>query len=228
MDKPDISIIIPVYNEAKHLDKLFSNIEFLRDKCEIIFVDGGSYDGTQDGILERGGNVIVAPQKGRANQMNYGAKNSTGDILWFLHADSVVPAMSFDQIQDVLDAGYKIGCFPIEFDSSHLFMTIHAWLSNFRVQSRSVAFGDAGIFLTRALFEELGGYADIPLMEDYQLSIDIKKLGLTIGMTKEKIITSQRRYIKNGPLKTMWKMQVLQHQFRQGHDIQKIANSYNE
>ena len=227
MDKDIISVIIPVYNESKGLDALFALLAPFKNRCEIIFVDGGSSDGTARLVEEKGGMVLHSP-KGRANQMNCGAAAASGEILWFLHADSAPPPDALSQIREVLGRGYSIGCFPLRFSSKHPYMIIHAWMSNnIRVRLLNIAFGDQGIFLRRALFEELGGYAPIPLMEDYKLSLDARKAGHSIGMARGAITTSDRRYQANGRLRTMWRMQVLQRRFRRGDSIEEIAKAYD-
>lgn len=226
MDNGCVSIIIPVYNESGGIGVLLHALAGLKGRFEILFVDGGSGDGTVAAIQRKGFPVVTSPAKGRANQMNYGALSTTGEVLWFLHADSLPPAAAISHIQEVLGQGYGIGCFPIRFDSKHPLMWICAVFSNLRVRFRNIAFGDQGIFLRRALFEQFGGYAPIPLMEDYQLSLEAKRAGFRIGVAKERIITSSRRFREHGRLKTMWRMQVLQHRFRRGDDIEKIAKEY--
>ena len=224
----NISIIIPVYNESENIGAFLEYLPALRDQCEIIFVDGGSSDDTVRQIEGSGGTVLISPDKGRANQMNYGASHANGDILWFLHADSAPPKNALSLIRDVINKGYKAGCFPIRFDSRHPLMFIIAFLSNFlRVRIRNIAFGDQGIFILRSLFQELGGYAVIPLMEDYQLSLDVKKANLKFGMAKGKIVTSGRRYKMYGIVKTTRRMQILQRKFRRGDDIEEIARMYD-
>ena len=220
-----ISIIVPVYNEASTINKLMDNLEQFRDCCEIIFVDGGSSDGT-DKIIERRYRPFYSPQKGRSYQMNYGASLSKGGILLFLHADSFLPDDALSQIHRIIRRGYKVGCFKIKFNSRRIFMKICGFMSNLRVRLRNVAFGDQGIFINRNYFYELGGFAEIPLMEDYQLSMNIKADGEKIVLTKTKIETSERRFIQKGRLKTMIRMQRLQYMYRKGKDIDVIANLY--
>jgi len=227
MTVDSVSIIIPVYNESKNIDSLLDFLAPKRGQCEIVFVDGGSSDDTVARIKDRGETVVLSPCKGRANQMNHGASLAAGEIFWFLHADSKPPADALYQIREVLDNGYRIGCFPIQFDSNHPLMLVNALMSNLRVCVRNIAFGDQGIFLHRALFAEIGGYAAIPLMEDYQLSLDAAKAGCRIGMARGKIVTSARRYVKHGRLRTILHMQLLQHRFRRGDDINEIARAYN-
>lgn len=220
-----ISIIVPVYNEAPAINKLIDNLEQFKDYCEIIFVDGGSDDGT-DRIIEKKYKLFYSPKKGRSYQMNYGASLSKGNILLFLHADSLLPDDAPGQILKIIRRGYKVGCFKIKFDSKNILMKICGFMSNLRVRLRNIAFGDQGIFIIKSYFYKLGGFAEIPLMEDYQLSMDIKADRKKIALTKTKIETSERRFVKNGRLRTMIRMQRLQYMYRKGKDIDVIANLY--
>ena len=219
-------MIIPVYNERENIGKVIDVLDSFNGQCEIIFVDGGSRDQTLEIIEARGYRGIRSVKKGRAHQMNEGAAIARGEVLWFLHGDSIPPETALIEIQDVFAKGYQVGCFKIRFDSKHFYMKVCGFQSDARVRLRNIAFGDQGIFIKRDLFEMLGGYAEIPLMEDYQLSMDIKKLGLKIGMTNGRITTSERRFVAGGRLRTMWWMQVLQHKFRRGDDIEEIATAY--
>ncbi|NLK42806.1 MAG: glycosyltransferase family 2 protein [Tissierellia bacterium] len=220
-----ISVIIPVYNEAPVINQLMDNLDQFKDNCEIIFVDGGSKDNTKS-IIEKRYRVAVSPKKGRANQMNYGASLSKGDILFFLHADSYLPNNALEEIHEIINRGYRVGCFKIKFESKSILMKICGFMSNLRVRLRNIAFGDQGIFILRDYFYELGGFPEIPLMEDYQLSMDIKADGEKIAIARAKIKTSERRFVKNGRLRTMARMQRLQYMYRKGGDIEKIANLY--
>lgn len=220
-----ISIIIPIYNEYLIVEKLIDNLEQFKDQCEIIFVDGGSSDGTQE-IIEKRHKIVCSPKKGRSSQMNYGANIAGGSIFLFLHADSFLPKCALSQIQSIMSKGYKVGCFKIKFDSKSILMKICGVMSNLRVRLRNIAFGDQGIFISRDYFYDLGGFRELPIMEDYQLSIDIKKSGEKIALVKSKIITSERRFIKSGRLEVMVKMQRLQHMYRKDKDIELIKNLY--
>lgn len=220
-----ISIIVPVYNEANIINKLMENLDQFKEVCEIIFVDGGSSDGT-DKIIDKKYKLVYSPKKGRASQMNYGASISNGDILLFIHADSILPNDAILHIQDIISQGHRVGCFKIKFDSKNILMKVCGYMSNLRVRLRNIAFGDQGIFIERSYFYELGAYKEIPLMEDYQMSMDIKSDGEKITLAKAKIKTSDRRFVENGRLKTMAKMQRVQHMYRKGIDIELITNLY--
>jgi rSAM/selenodomain-associated transferase 2 len=231
-----VSIVIPVLNERAALPSLVERLKAFGADCEIIFADGGSTDGTLEhlaAVRSSGGifgqnrfTVLSSPEKGRAAQMNFGAKKSRGNVLWFLHADSLPPADALRQIRAVLSEGFRAGCFPIRFDSRSPITTICGWLSNLRVRLRNIAFGDQGIFIEKPFFEALGGFAPIPLMEDYRLSQAIAAAGHKIGLAKSCIITSERRFIEGGRLLTMLKMQKLQHLYRKGVNPEAIAELY--
>ena len=222
-----VSIIIPIYNEETTIEKLLKSIEPLDGKCEILFVNGGSTDRTVELIGDKYP-VYDAP-KGRAKQMNYGAKVSTGDVLFFLHCDSEVPETALEEIETVMKK-HKAGCFGIAFHSWHFFMFTCRIISNHRIKDRKVMFGDQGIFVERNLFFEVGMFPDIPIMEDYQFSLTLKEKGVKLGMTKHRIYTSARRFEGStiDKLRIMWKMNRLRAMYRDGVELEKIALLYQD
>lgn len=227
--KDFISIIIPIYNEEKNIGKMIDNLEKLTGDFEVIFSDGGCKDRTcqiiDERIKDKPNYKLIKSEKGRANQMNTGAIESVGDTLFFLHCDSMVEIDILEKITIALKKGVKFGCAKLKFDSRGILMKICGFMSNFRVRHRKIAFGDQGIFIKREVFFENGGYRNIPLMEDYQLSIDMKDK-YTVEQIDSYITTSGIRFEKNGKLKTMYRMQVLQKMYRDGEDIDKIASMY--
>lgn len=220
-----ISIIIPVYNEASTIDELMTSLNKFKDNSEIIFVDGGSSDQTMK-IVQEKYRIVKSPKKGRSNQMNHGATLSKGNILLFLHADTFLPDDALGQINRIMSQGFKVGCFKIKFDSRVFLMKICGFMSNTRVKLRNISFGDQTLYIDRDYFYQLGGFSDLPLMEDYQLSMDIKADGEKIALANSKVTTSERRFLENGRLKTMARMQKLQHMYRKGVDIEVIAKMY--
>ena len=222
-----ISIIVPVYNEEKTIEHLQDQLRGLKDKCEIILVDGGSTDNTLDKISNEF--TLLHSPKSRAAQMNAGAKASHGDVLFFLHCDSELPAHPLAQIREVM-RDYRAGCFGIAFHSRNFFMFTCRVISNHRVKDRKVMFGDQGIFLTRELFFKAGGYREIPIMEDYQLSLTLKAMGVPLGMTKHRIYTSPRRFQGNTfqKLRTMWQMNRLRAAYRKGVSPEVLAKRYRD
>lgn len=221
-----ISIIIPTLNEEENIRKLLNNLKNLRGDFEVIFSDGGSLDKTLDIIKDFGNYKIINSDRGRAKQLNNGAKESNNEILFFLHADSVIEKNVLIKIEDFIKNGNKVGCLKIKFDSKKILMNIFAVLSNLRVKYRNIAFGDQGIFIEKKFFEDIGMFEDIPLMEDYKLSIKLKSI-CRIKYIDSYIISSSRRFEKNGIIKTALLMQKLQYMFRKGISIDKIANIYN-
>ena len=220
-------MVLPVCNESELIGRILNQLLLIKDKCEIIFVDGGSNDDTVKQIEDMGFMAVVSPKKGRAVQMNHGVALAHGEIIWFIHADSKLPNGALEQIIKAVDAGCKVGCFRLKFDCKSLLMSFTAFCSNnIRTRLRNITFGDQGIFITRELFEAIDGYADIPLMEDYQLSLDVAKAGYRVNLMKEKIITSERRYKTMGRLKTIFFMWKLQRRFLRGEDMELIAREY--
>ena len=220
-----LSLIVPVLNEAQKIDGFLAQLQGLSGDWEVIFADGGSTDGTAERIAAH--YPVVHCPKGRARQMNEGARHAGGQVLLFLHCDSVLPRDLCAQVEEVIRRGYRFGCFRIRFDSSHPWMRCCSFCSNLRVRLRKIAFGDQGIFLTRELFDQIGGFADLPIMEDYKLSMDLKGK-VPLGQTRGYLTTSARRFQQGGMLRTMWKMQVLQHRFRKGCPAQEIARLYRD
>lgn len=222
-----VSIIIPVYNEAGTIPGMIRQLWSLRKDCEIIFVDGGSSDGTAEKISKYF--PVIRTRKGRAFQMNAGAKTSSGDILFFLHCDSKLPADPLGQIEKVMKR-YRVGGFGVAFASKHFFMFTCRLLSNFRMKMRGIIFGDQGMFIERNLFFEMGMFPPQPFMEDYQFALNLKKAGEPIGMTRNRIYTSDRRYPKRtvAKLRLMWQMYDLRKRYRQGAPLEKLAKAYRD
>lgn len=222
-----ISIIIPTYNEESTIERLMETLEPLNERCEILFVDGGSTDGTLALLKDR--YPVIQSPKGRAKQMNKGAEESSGDVLFFLHCDSEVPATALEEIETVMKK-YRAGCFGIAFHSKHFFMWTCRVISNHRIKDRKVMFGDQGIFIDRELFFEAGMFPNLPIMEDYQFSLTLKEMDVKLGIAKHRIYTSDRRFPKKTipKLKVMWKMNRLRKMYRDGVPIDRISKMYRD
>ncbi len=206
---PHISVIIPVLNEASTIVKLLSCIhknssEYLIK--EILVVDGGSTDQTIS-LAKKNGAIIIRSQRGRAKQMNAGAKEAQGDILYFLHADTFPPKDFDKSILQAITKDYQAGCFQMRFDSDSLFLRFFAWFS--RINLKVCRGGDQSLFITNKLFTALGGFN-----EDYQIYEDNEFIGRLYDHTQFKILpkhvkTSARRYDKHGKLKLQYHFGVI-------------------
>ncbi|MBQ6451640.1 MAG: TIGR04283 family arsenosugar biosynthesis glycosyltransferase, partial [Solobacterium sp.] len=234
-----ISVIIPVFNESETISDLLDQLMPYRDECEIIIVDGGSTDDTvarTESIVPGSSIRILESSKGRGVQMNAGAKESCGDILFFLHCDSKLPQGFTHEIRRTM-AKYDWGCFGVRFPSHNVFMMTNRIISNHRAWARNLPFGDQGIFIDRELFFEMGMFPEIPVMEDYEFSRRMKQNGCRPGMTVRRITTSARRYGEHGNsliadtgniLKTefyMWKLRAM---YRRGKSPEELAKLYED
>lgn len=221
-----ISIIIPVYNEEKIIEKTKKRLEFFTNKCEIIFVDGGSTDNTFSMIKDDF--KAISSKKGRGNQLNQGAKVAKGEILLFLHADCELPINAIEEIHQVV-AENEAGYFGIKYKKEDgVIMRLGAFISNLRARLGKIVFGDQGIFIDKELFLEMGGFKDIQIMEDYEFSKRLKTNGIKIGKTEHEIIADSRRFTKN-PIKKIGigiKMYYLRFLFDIGVSPERIARIY--
>jgi len=217
-----ISIIIPCYKEGDTLSKMEEQLRPYKKQAEILFADGGENHFS-------GEYKVVPCPKGRAKQMNTAAREACGDVLFFLHCDSILPKGFLEEIREALRKT-PVACFGIRFSPPTPLMMICSFISNHRVYDRKVMFGDQGIFLGRELFFQMGGFPDIPLMEDYQFSLNLKSRGIPMGLCKKRLITSERRFSGSffHKLLIMWKMNRLRARYRKGEEIDALAKEYRD
>jgi rSAM/selenodomain-associated transferase 2 len=197
-----ISIIVPVLNEAVNLRAVLTQLHASSPGAEIIVVDGGSADGGAEIARELAGSILVSAP-GRAVQMNAGAKAARGDTLWFVHADSTVSASLPVAIERaLLDRNIVGGCFRLRLESPKLIYRVRDAIGNFLVEVTGIALGDRGFFCRRNAFFAIGGYPEIPILEDAEFYRKLKQLGRVVQLP-QKIGSSVRRYEALGPLPTM-------------------------
>lgn len=194
-----ISLIIPTFNEAETIDSL---LRYLRQATagepapEILVVDGGSLDATVPLARQAGATVLLAPRKGRAAQLNYGAQHAQGELLYFLHADSYPPAGFLAHLRQASAQGCAAGCYRLAFDHPHWFLRFSAWCT--RLPLTVVRFGDQSLFVRRDLFARLGGYReDLLLLEDQEIVHRLRAQG-PFWVLPHVVTTSARKYLANG------------------------------
>ncbi|WP_397364659.1 TIGR04283 family arsenosugar biosynthesis glycosyltransferase [Olleya sp. R77988] len=201
-----ISIIIPVLNEAKYITDVLHHLidnASLSTVSEIIVIDGGSSDNTVNIIQNLGLNItLLQSEKGRAKQMNIGAKAAKGDILYFLHADSYPPTHYDQLILNEIKKGHNAGCFRLQFDSNHWWLRLASWLTQF--SWRVCRGGDQSQFITKVLFNDIGGFDETyTIYEDNILINELYKRKEFVVINK-KIKTSARLYKKHGVFKLQY------------------------
>jgi rSAM/selenodomain-associated transferase 2 len=200
-----VSLIIPVFNEALIIEDYLSRIPMKSD-LEVIIVDGQSDDETvafcEKIKLEFKPKIVISPLKGRANQLNFGASLAIGEILCFLHLDSQLPSNYSTQIEELLSRPQAIaGAFSLAIDAPQIPFRWLEKLVNWRSRFFSLPYGDQGLFLKKSVFKTMGGFAPMPIMEDYEFVQRLKKQG-TIHISQASVLTSRRRWQKLGILKT--------------------------
>lgn len=230
-----ISVITPIYNEPREILKRFCAVlSSQRGEFEIVFADAGERNFGENFDLAKYLKTefpslnfkILRCEKSRGAQLDAGARLAKFAKLLFLHADSV-----FENEEAILAAERALerceaGCFKLKFDESGILLNLIAFGSNWRVKFRNIAFGDQGIFIRKNLFDALGGFEGLPIMEDYALSMKLKKAGVKFRASHQRIITSARKFEREGALRTLIKMQILQYKFRNGANAREIAKSY--
>jgi rSAM/selenodomain-associated transferase 2 len=202
-----LSIIVPILNEAKGIEPFLKHLLELDGDYEVIVVDGGSEDGTAE-IASRYVQVISA-ERGRAKQMNAGARETRGEVLLFLHADCRLPRGAIEAVEDALaDTAYVGGCFTLSLDEDGLIYRLISLLTSLRMRLTCRMTGDEGIFVRREVFERMGGFREMALMEDWEFSGRLRSYG-KVRQLPLKITASARRWKRWGVWRTFWLMQKL-------------------
>jgi rSAM/selenodomain-associated transferase 2 len=219
-----ISIVIPVLNEAEQLSDKLMALQHLRDRCQLILVDGGSTDNSRL-MAEPWVDKFVSSSPGRAIQMNTGVAQADADLLLFLHIDTQLPDGAIELMIKSVNNGYLWGRFDVVFDTTQVMFKVIAFFMNHRSRLTGIATGDQCLFMTRQAFQLVGGFPPIALMEDVAISAKLKKLGKPACL-KAKVITSARRWQQHGIFRTILLMWRLRLAYFFGADPNNLATRY--
>jgi len=223
-----LSIIVPVLNEQSQINEAIEHIRAQRfdGAYEIIVVDGDPHGGTIQAVRDEGV-TCIAGSRGRGRQMNAGARAGRGDVLLFLHADTRLPPEALTNICHVLEnRQYVGGAFDLSLDSNRWILRYIAARASMRSRLNRIPYGDQAIFIRRDYFEKIGGFKDIPLMEDVDLMRRIKKDGQKIRILRDKVTASARRWEKEGAIYTTLKNQVIVMLYYLGVSPETLARHY--
>jgi rSAM/selenodomain-associated transferase 2 len=222
---PRLSIIVPTLDEAGFIAATLDALAPLRSRGhEVIVADGGSSDSTLALCAGRADVAFVAA-RGRARQMNAGAARAHGEVLMFLHADTLLPAQADERVARALAAGALWGRFDVRITGRSPMLPVIAALMNRRSCWSGIATGDQAIFLRRSLFEQIGGFADLALMEDVDLSRRLRTRGAPACL-HECAVTSGRRWESRGVWRTIWLMWRLRWRYWRGVPADELAKAY--
>jgi rSAM/selenodomain-associated transferase 2 len=207
-----LSIIIPALNEAASLARLLPELSAREPAAEVLVVDGGSDDDTRAVVARLPAVRWLTSPRGRARQMNAGAAAARGDVLLFLHADTMLPAGAGAAVLEALRDPHVVGGrFDVRLHSRRPLLALVGLMMNLRSRLSGIATGDQAIFVRRAAFEALHGYADIPLMEDIDLTRRLKRRG-RLAALRLRVTTSARKWEREGVVRTivlMWTLRLL-------------------
>ena len=220
------SIIIPTLNEADGIGEFLLALQPLREYCEIIIADADSTDKTHN-ISSPLVDQFITVAKGRAIQMNAGAKKASGDIFIFLHADTYLPEQALTNIQQVIAKGAQWGHFNIQLTGQSSMLTVIAYMMNWRSRLTGIATGDQVIFMTQKLFQKIGGYPEIALMEDIELSKRLKNISSPYCI-KTKVKSSARRWESFGVWRTIALMWSLRLRYFFGESPEVLVQLYRQ
>jgi rSAM/selenodomain-associated transferase 2 len=194
-----ISVIIPVLNESQTIGSCLLRLKEQIEHHEIVVVDGESDDGTLDIVRTFSDIKWLCSPAGRGSQMNRGAKAAEGDLFLFLHADTSLPPGGLSKIENLMaKKGIVAGSFSLSFEEANSFLRLYALFS--RINHLLFTYGDQGLFMTRRIFELIGGFQEIPIMEDVEIQKRLRKMGRFVKI-RQPVVTSARRFLTYGIIK---------------------------
>lgn len=223
--RPALCIVVPVLDEAVSLAARLKALDVFRQRgARVVVVDGGSQDDTLAVAREHADLALLAP-RGRASQMNAGAAACPADVLLFLHADTVLPDNADALVRRATLGPFTWGRFDVRIDSPRLALRMVSAMMNLRSRWTGIATGDQALFVRHDLFRRIGGFPDLPLMEDIAISHVLKQHGPPICL-KERATTSARRWERHGVWRTIFLMWRLRAAYFFGADPKQLAIRY--
>jgi len=220
-----ISVIIPTYNEIGYVSATIESVAGNKTEKEVIVVDAGSVDGTGDLARDKAVHFLFSPRRQRAYQMNLGARHAHGRIFLFLHADTLLPPTALDQIESVLlETNIIGGGFLRRYDSNSWLLRATCLLAGLRARWTGWFLGDQAIFVRRETFEKLGGFRDLDLFEDLDLSMRMARAGKLVTLAPP-VISSSRRFERPGEVLTTLSDVWLTCQYLKGVDPNTLARA---
>lgn len=223
-----IAVIIPVFNEEENLSRLLPFInEYAGDFLhEVIVCDGGSSDQSEQVALKHNAVFLKCKQKGRSVQMNEGARKSSAEVLYFLHADTFPPKQFTNEIMNGIQQGYESGCFKMSFDSRHWLLRFSGWLTRFN--NSWCRGGDQSLYVVKKHFDAIGGYDEkLVIYEDNEILKRLKKV-CKFKVIQKQLITSARRYRENGTVRLQWIFFTIHLKYRFGVSHEKLIAYYKK
>ena len=224
MDKL-ISIIIPAFNEAGINETISGIRKQSFENYEIIVVDGKE-NGSTINIINDPKTLKIISERGRARQMNAGAKAASGDILIFLHSDTYLPDNALVLIHKTILSGFKAGAFDLKIQTSKIILKIISKTISLRARIMRIPYGDQALFFKKDFFDQLGGYKEIPLMEDIEIMQRLKKRNEKIFIIPKTVSTSDRRWLNEGLFYVIIRNPILSSLYYLGVPAEKLAKFY--
>ena len=223
---PSLSIVMPVLEEAAAIAPALRALAPLRERgVEVVVVDGGSTDATMRLAAAAGADKVLRAPRGRAAQMNAGARAAGGEVLLFLHADTSLPALADASVRAALRDGRCWGRFDVAIAGADPLLAVVALMMNLRSRLTGIATGDQAVFARRESFFAAGGFPEIPLMEDVAMSKALRRTSPPACL-RERVVTSGRRWERNGTLRTILLMWRLRLEYALGADPRRLARRY--
>jgi rSAM/selenodomain-associated transferase 2 len=228
--RPDLTVIVPVLNEVRIVTPLIDSLRYIDANFDTIVVDGGSNDGTLEAASRHAElwpklRVVTAPRRGRARQMNYGARQATGEVLLFLHVDTQLPPRAIEKVIAAVHDGADFGYFPVEIESRDPRLTLVAKIMSARSRAIVSSTGDQAQFFRRSFFFEVGGFTDVPLLEDLIIMKHAGRAGRRVCMP-DPVRTSARRWEAQGVNETIVRMATIRTLYHLGVRPERLAKYY--